>query len=108
MWVFGCSWWLVVVLVSDSGLGGAECRPISPRRSAATTKPNQITVQNSRTLESVTLTDVLFGEVWLCSGQSNMQVRACVGLLNRIGIGIWIGGWMRETVDWVAGRAGRD
>lgn len=35
----------------------------------------QITVENARTLEWLELRDVYFGEVWLCSGQSNMQVR---------------------------------
>lgn len=47
--------------------------------SPTNTRIMQITVENARTLETVELTDVLFGEVWLCSGQSNMQVRCgCV------------------------------
>ncbi len=38
--------------------------------------PFQITVTQplaNGTLESITLNDVLFGDVWICSGQSNMQ-----------------------------------
>lgn len=36
----------------------------------------QIVIQNVKTSETVTLEDVLFGDVWLCSGQSNQQVRS--------------------------------
>ncbi|GAB5033470.1 sialate o-acetylesterase-like [Nannochloropsis oceanica] len=36
--------------------------------------PFQILVRNQMTLEDMVLEDVLFGEVWLCSGQSNMQM----------------------------------
>ena len=44
----------------------------------------QITVENARTLEWVEMRDVYFGEVWLCSGQSNMQVRGHKLSLGRL------------------------
>jgi hypothetical protein len=34
----------------------------------------QIEIVNKRTEERIVLTDILFGDVWLCSGQSNMQM----------------------------------
>lgn len=34
--------------------------------------PYILTASQSPTNSSVTLTDVLFGDIWLCSGQSNM------------------------------------
>ncbi len=36
-------------------------------------KAHTITVQGSKEADKVTLKDVLIGEVWLCSGQSNME-----------------------------------
>ena len=36
-------------------------------------KARTITVQGSKEGDKVTLKDVLIGEVWLCSGQSNME-----------------------------------
>jgi len=34
--------------------------------------PYVLTASQSTTNSSITLTDVLFGDIWLCSGQSNM------------------------------------
>jgi sialate O-acetylesterase len=41
---------------------------------AASYEPQRITVGEIRTAERVALTDVLVGEVWFCSGQSNMEI----------------------------------
>jgi hypothetical protein len=35
----------------------------------------QLFVDNVDSKERATLKDILFGDVWICSGQSNMQVR---------------------------------
>lgn len=37
-------------------------------------KPCQIVVENVKTSETITLEDVVFGDVWVCSGQSNQEV----------------------------------
>ncbi|XP_067675941.1 sialate O-acetylesterase-like [Haliotis asinina] len=36
-------------------------------------QPGPFTITASSATETITLTDVLFGDVWICSGQSNMQ-----------------------------------
>ena len=38
-----------------------------------TATPVTITASSSSSAGNITLTDVLFGDVWVCSGQSNMQ-----------------------------------
>lgn len=45
----------------------------------ASAEPRSLTVSNLTTQESVVINDVLVGDVWLCSGQSNMEmgVGAC-------------------------------
>ena len=45
----------------------------------ASAKPRSLSVTNSTTHESAVINDVLVGDVWLCSGQSNMEmgVGAC-------------------------------
>lgn len=40
---------------------------------ATSAEPRRLEVRGSETAEAVELTDVLVGEVWLCSGQSNMD-----------------------------------
>lgn len=52
---------------------------------AASTKAQMLTVTNLTTHSSAQATDVLVGDVWLCSGQSNMEMglEAC-GLTNEI------------------------
>ena len=44
---------------------------LKPRKASA--KPVELTVQSGD--ESLTLKDILIGEVWVCSGQSNMEFR---------------------------------
>src|ERR1039457_134048 len=45
----------------------------------ASSEPRTLSVTNSTTHESAVISDVLVGDVWLCSGQSNMEmgVLAC-------------------------------
>ncbi len=40
----------------------------------ASTQPRTLTVESSAAGQSVTINDVLVGDVWLCSGQSNMEM----------------------------------
>ncbi len=40
----------------------------------ASTEPRTLTVTNETTHASATINDVLIGDVWLCSGQSNMEM----------------------------------
>lgn len=40
----------------------------------ASSDPREITISSSLDTRHVTLSDILVGEVWLCSGQSNMQM----------------------------------
>ncbi len=46
----------------------------------ASAKPRSLSVTNSNTHESAVVNDVLVGDVWLCSGQSNMEMG--VGICN--------------------------
>src|SRR5690606_30895515 len=43
-------------------------------KAAADQAGQTLTIQGSSAEEMITFTDVLIGEVWLCSGQSNMQM----------------------------------
>ena len=48
---------------------------------------------------TITLADVLFGDVWVCSGQSNMALGACVllrGCSAKRAIGIVVGAAQRS------------
>ncbi|MEZ5041687.1 MAG: sialate O-acetylesterase [Saprospiraceae bacterium] len=62
------------------GSWGKKAEAISDKNGNWTSKiktpkaggPYQITISNNQ--ETITLTDVLIGEVWLCSGQSNMEM----------------------------------
>lgn len=40
---------------------------------AADGKPHTLTIQGAKESDKITLKDVLIGEVWICSGQSNME-----------------------------------
>lgn len=51
--------------------GGAWRVNLDPMDASA--KPRTLTIHSSLEAESLVFTDVLLGDVWLCSGQSNMQ-----------------------------------
>lgn len=63
-----------------AGSWGKKAEAISDKNGNWTSKiktpkaggPYQITISNNQ--ETITLTDVMIGEVWLCSGQSNMEM----------------------------------
>ncbi len=52
-------------VANDSGYWRVELSPVK-----ASFKPEQMTIKGRNT---ITLTNILVGEVWLCSGQSNME-----------------------------------
>ena len=64
-----CSW-LSEPICTKADKEGAWC--VEMPTPAATSTPQTIEVVGST--EHIQLTDVLIGEVWLCSGQSNMQM----------------------------------
>ncbi|HLH54038.1 MAG TPA: sialate O-acetylesterase [Verrucomicrobiae bacterium] len=43
-------------------------------RMAASAEPRTLTVRSSDPAQTITINDVLVGDVWLCSGQSNMEM----------------------------------
>ncbi|XP_033740503.1 sialate O-acetylesterase-like [Pecten maximus] len=53
------------VLVDVHGLWRVTLDPVN--------EPGPYTITARSSVGEITLTDVLFGDVWLCSGQSNMQ-----------------------------------
>ncbi|MBI1373697.1 MAG: sialate O-acetylesterase [Phycisphaera sp.] len=55
---------------ATAGDDGKWALQLKPMKANAT--PQSLTIKGNNTLE---LTDVLIGEVWLCSGQSNMEFR---------------------------------
>ncbi len=68
--------WLVEKAVATTGADGKWITAIPTGPAGG---PHTITVRGANT---IVLTDILFGEVWICSGQSNMEFT-----IN------WLGGW---------------
>ena len=58
----------ILVNCNISGLNGIWKMKLPPESHSG---PYSITVKSSE--GGVTINDVMFGDVWLCSGQSNMQ-----------------------------------
>jgi sialate O-acetylesterase len=63
---------------AKSGPDGRWTIHLKPLSASAT--PGTLTVSSSR--DRVEIRDILVGEVWVCSGQSNMELTAERGLLN--------------------------
>jgi sialate O-acetylesterase len=57
---------------ATAGPGGKWIVHLRPMKASA--QPRSMTIQGSGSGENVTISDVLVGDVWLCSGQSNMEM----------------------------------